>query len=79
MPKTLFTAVVATLILSGGLLGSRATAMPFVAPAGRDVTGANADLVQRTTVICSNNGCAPVQTKKVSSRRSSYPTSGRGG
>jgi hypothetical protein len=69
MCKMIISALAAAIILSGGLLGDRAEAMTVSAPG---VASAQASLVEKAGVVCSGNGCAPVQTKRVKRRPLSH-------
>ena len=68
MRRTLLVAIAAAAILSGGSL-ERADAMKFATPSALGFAGPDTAFVQRVTVVCGNNGCSPVQTKRVQRRK----------
>jgi hypothetical protein len=68
MRRDFLTAVAVAMILSGGMHVS-AVAMALAAPSALGVTTVDAYLIQRVTVVCGNNGCSPVQTKRVQRRK----------
>jgi hypothetical protein len=43
-------------------------------PSALPVATADAALIQRVTVVCGMNGCAPVQTKRVQGHQLHKPT-----
>jgi hypothetical protein len=63
MRKALLSALAAAIILSGGLLADRTAAMPLATPAS------GAALVEKATILCGGNGCAPVQTKQIQRKK----------
>jgi len=65
MREILLTALAATMILASGVLGHRAEAIMLAKPAALKAGGARAAVVQQVVNVCSTNGCAPVQTKRV--------------
>jgi hypothetical protein len=67
MHKTYVIAFAIVAILSGGLLEC-AKAMTITSPSALGFATTNAALLQRVTVVCGNNGCSPVQTKRVQRR-----------
>jgi hypothetical protein len=67
MRKTFLTVFTTAAILSGGLFSAKA--IPLVSPSALGFAAGNADLLQRVTVVCGNNGCSPVQTKRVQRRQ----------
>jgi hypothetical protein len=67
MRKTFLTVFATTAILSGGLFGVEA--IPLASSSALGFAAGNADLIQRVTVVCGNNGCSPVQTKRVQRRQ----------
>jgi hypothetical protein len=65
MRKTLLASIGVSIILSGAM-GTHAGAMtPAPLSAIGPAAQADAALVHRATVVCGNNGCVPVQTKRV--------------
>ncbi len=73
MRNALLTALAAATLLSGGMLGSRAGAMPLVAPSALGFATADAALVQQATNVCGSNGCVRVQTQRVQHHRIHHP------
>jgi hypothetical protein len=67
MRKTFLTVFATAAILSGGMFGAKA--IPLASPSALGFATGNADLLQRVTVVCGNNGCSPVQTKRVQRRK----------
>ena len=67
MRKIVLTAMATAAILSGGMLGSEAGAMPLATPAV--LNAAAGSLVRQAAVVCGGNGCAPVQTGRVQRRK----------
>jgi hypothetical protein len=68
MRKTLLIAVATAAVLSGGSL-KRANAMTFATPSALGFASTDIAVIQRVTVVCGNNGCSPVQTKRVQRRK----------
>jgi hypothetical protein len=64
MCKTLLTSIGLAIVLFGAF-GIRASAMTPAAPSAIGIARADAPLVHQATVVCGNNGCVPVQTKRV--------------
>jgi hypothetical protein len=65
MCNILPTAFAAATILSVGMLGTPANAMTLAPASALGAARADTALVHQATVICGNNGCVPVQTKRV--------------
>jgi hypothetical protein len=59
MRGILLTGLAAATLLSSGMLGNRADAMPFARPSAIGV--ADAAPVQQAHAVCGNNGCVQVQ------------------
>jgi hypothetical protein len=74
MRKTLVTALTAAVIFSAGISIAR-TATVVTAPA--EAARASATRIQLATVVCSGNGCAPVQTKAYR-KRTQFQAMGHG-
>ena len=62
MSKTLLAAVATASLLSIGMLGTRAAAMPLALPSAASARGT---FVERVMNVCGMNGCVPVQTKRI--------------
>jgi len=67
MRKALAAAFVAATVVSFGLPGGRAAAMPGALGAAR----ANTTVIHEAAIVCGGNGCAPVQTARP--RRKTHP------
>jgi hypothetical protein len=65
MRTSILTALAITCILLSGLLDSRADAMTLTASLTLNTAGAQPAIVQQVVNLCTSNGCAPVQTKRV--------------
>lgn len=78
MPRSLLTVFAVATVLSAGMLDNQAGAMTLVPPSVVGIANADGTLVQKAAVICGNNGCAPVQTKRVQ-RHKKPPQSGQPG
>jgi hypothetical protein len=74
MRKTRLTALAVAAILLGGAFGERAEAMTLAPPSALGVATAHAGLVQKATVVCGMNGCAPVQTRRLQKHQLPKPT-----
>jgi hypothetical protein len=68
MRQTLLVAFATAAILSGGL-PKLANAMTPATPSELGFASPDAAFIQRATVVCGNNGCSPVQTKRVQRRK----------
>jgi hypothetical protein len=56
-------------VFSSFALTDRAEAMMPASASAVGAVQADAALVQRATVVCSNGGCAPVQTKRIQHKK----------
>jgi hypothetical protein len=65
MQKTVLAALAVATILTGAVVGNRAAAITPASPPVLGATADNAGLVQQAAHICGNNGCVPVQTKRI--------------
>ena len=65
MRRNPFTALAVALIVSCGMLGDQVNAMTPASPPMLGAQSQSLALLQQAAVICGNNGCAPVQTKRV--------------